>query len=426
MHTLIVGAGQSGLAVARHLDRQNQVFTIFDDRKTNSELAQALGRHKVGLINRLEDVKLDNYDRLVVSPGIAMSHPLILAAADEGITILSELELAFHAQNGTVVAVTGSNGKSTTVTVIDHLLRAGGFDSVLCGNIGTPFIEVVNQDPNRVYVVEVSSFQLEHVQEFKPKVGVILNVAPDHLDRHGSFEVYRDTKLKLFQRQDQNDHAFAAPELYPLLPGQGSKHQVPGPDAYLSGDHCTIGDDYTVSLATCPLMGSHNRGNLLFALAACRAVGLKAEAAESALADVKALEHRMEPVGEHQGRLWVNDSKATNVHACRAGLDALDRPYVLVLGGSDKGESFDGLNLAENRPKAIVAYGETASKIAADLQQAVIQVANFDEACRTAHRLAAHGDVVLLSPACASFDQFANFMARGRRFKELFQELVAS
>ncbi|CAM2006224.1 UDP-N-acetylmuramoyl-L-alanine--D-glutamate ligase [Acanthopleuribacter pedis] len=420
---MVAGLGRSGLAVVDRLKAEGLPFVTYDDREAMAEGVEGTQQH----YQHAAAVDWSSVAELVVSPGMAITHPLIIAAGKAGVSVISELEFAFRRCRGTLVAVTGSNGKSTTVSLIHHLLETAGRAVRLGGNIGTAFSAIVDDREDVVYVVEVSSFQLEHVQTFRPDIGVILNVSADHLDRHGDLATYRAVKEQLFARQNSEDLALAAPELAAGLPGDARTLALPNRNDTLTEHALRVSGLGYFAYSLNPLLVGPNRTNALFACVVARALGLDGASIRAALASFAGLEHRMERVGTVANRLWINDTKATNVHAAQAGIDAMQGKYVLILGGSDKGERFDGLKLAQNPPQHIVAYGETAPSICADLADfQPVRVDAFDAACREAHRLAAPDSVVLLSPACASFDQFQSFVHRGLRFKQLFSQIDSS
>jgi len=422
---LVVGMGKSGMETARYLKNHQIPFHAFDEKKPASAVIDAIGPGDFRYFN--ERPSVEDYEFLVLSPGIPLTHPLVIAAREKKVPTLSEIEFAFRQTNGRIVAVTGSNGKSTTASLIHHLLAENGLNTSLCGNIGVPFISCLTNDPQHIYVVEVSSFQMEHVRDFCPEVGLLLNIAPDHLDRHGSMEAYTAAKLIMFARQEAGHLAITHPDFLGQLPGKGEKITVPGPSVELARGIIRAGCDFEIPNSCLPLLGAHNRMNALFACMAVQYFGLTAEAAARVLPDFKGLEHRMEKVGIYKDVLWINDSKATNVHATQAAVYSIEQDYVLVLGGCDKGERFDSLNFQNRAPRAIVAYGEMAPLIMNDLHQwNPVHIHEFDEACLKAHQLAQPGDALLMSPACASFDQFSNFMARGHAFKDLFGKLAGA
>jgi len=417
MRTLVIGMGITGRAVAAFLSARQTAFDSYDDR-----IAAPDGIAGTHHFTDPTPVDPADYDRAIVSPGLRLDHPLTVKLQAAGVTLLSEIELAFAHAKGPVIAITGSNGKSTCAAMTHHLLSGARMRSSLCGNIGVPFIERVDDDPEHIYVVEVSSFQLERVIDFKPAIAILLNVAPDHLDWHGSFEAYEQAKLRLFARQDARDLALVAPSYADKIPGQAVTIAIPGEHARLTDDAAIIDEKHEVPLTAMPLPGPHNHLNALFACYAARHLGVSTELATRLLPDFRGLEHRMERLGEWNGRLWINDSKATNVHAARAAIESMTGSYVLILGGCDKKERFGSLRFPIE-PRAIIAYGETADLIAKDLADLEpVKIHAFREACLRAQQIAEPGDTVLLAPACASFDQFDNFGQRGKVFKEIFEE----
>lgn len=426
MRKLLVGMGITGLETARFLLREGEPFDCYDDQKSAAELQQELGTHQITLYDKAEQLDLADYELLIVSPGLRQDHPLLQGARTEGLEILAGVEYAYRQQNGIIVAITGSNGKSTTASLIHHLLEEAGRRTSLCGNIGVPLIACVDREPEHIYVLELSSFQLENVKRFRPQVGLLLNLTPDHLDWHGSLEAYQSAKLRLFAQQQPDDLALVPPAYLGKVPGQGRQRAVPSARIREEDGNLQVGATYQVASCQLGLLGKHNRENALYACAVAEHLGLSAQQVAASLATFRGLEHRMERVGSYQGRLWINDSKATNLHAAQAAVDAIEQPFVLIMGGNDKGERFSTLRLDRNKLKALVVYGETAPIIMKDLSHyQPVHEHDFKDATHRAHQLAGEGDAVLLAPACASFDQFKNFTKRGTVFKELFSEMVA-
>ena len=427
MKKLIVGMGRSGIETALFLTKHNISFDTFDDLKDRDSVCGALSCTSFQHFSSVAGLRLTDYRDIIVSPGVSATHPLLAQAQRLGLPICSELEFAFRQAKGKIVAVTGSNGKSTTVSLIHHLLQENGVPAVCCGNIGEPFIACVHQaDSGLVYVVEVSSFQLEHIQRFSPDIGVLLNLSPDHLDRHGSFEAYVTAKLSMFQNQSLQQLALFPHNWSAKIPGRARKWDLPNQNAFLQGETIQVNQE-PVSLKPLTLLGSHNRENALYATVVARTLGLSSSQIEAAFASFRGLEHRMETIGSCRGQLWINDTKATNICAAQAAIDAMDRPYVLILGGSGKGERFTALDFGTKPPKAIIAYGESAPLICQDLAAFhPLHVPLFKDACLVAHREASQDCAVLLAPACASFDQFSNFKERGRAFKSLFKQLAGA
>jgi len=381
VRALVYGLARSGLSAAERLrERGDDVVTA--DRALDNE-------DDLSLLNGVE--------LLVKNPGIPGERPLVVIARERGIPVWSEIELGYHLLPGArFVGVTGTNGKTTTAELLGAIFRAAGRDVVVAGNIGTPLTSVRSAD---WVVCELSSFQLEDVHELACEVAVLLNLEPDHLDRHGSFEAYRDAKLRIFER--------ARAKVVPKSSG-------------LEGIEFSADDELPAE----PLIrGAHNRENAAAATAAARAVGVADEQIARALETFPGVPHRLEPVGEVNGVRYVNDSKATNVAAALRALAAYaDEPVHLILGGSRKGEDFTPLAAAiGSNVRSVHLIGETAAELGAAIGQAHD---DGDLATALGHIDARPGDVVLLSPACASYDQFRDFEERGEEFRRLVQNLT--
>jgi len=385
-------------------------------------------------------------DLVVVSPGIPPTAPVVRELAARRVRCISELEFAFVHLDAPVIAVTGTNGKSTVTALTAHLLREGGLNAPAAGNIGLALSEVAREGSRPDYVVvEVSSFQLAGIETFAPRIGVVTNLAPDHLDRYDSVEAYYADKAQLFRnataesRWVLNGEDDAVLRLAGDAPGTRYLFRVrsaPGPAerggwVSESGDLVVRLEGEAVPLVhgtELRILGEHNRANALAAAIAAGLAGVGADALRSGLRSFRALEHRLEPVVERDGVLWINDSKATNIASTRVALRSMERPTVLLLGGRHKGEPYTAL-LPELRAhvKAVVAYGEAAPIVVEDLadQVQIERVAGpFEDVIARAAALASPGDAVLLSPACSSYDMFNNYEERGRRFKELALEGV--
>jgi UDP-N-acetylmuramoylalanine--D-glutamate ligase len=352
-------------------------------------------------------------DLVVKSPGVPGETAIVAAARAAAVPVWSEIELgAWLLPGRPLVGVTGTNGKTTTTELLGAMFRAAGRPVVVAGNVGAP-LSGVEADEGTWLVVELSSFQLEDVHELRPRVGVLLNLEPDHLDRHGSLERYRDAKLRLFARQG-SDGVAVVPRGFGPVPGGGRRVEFTADDP----------------LPAEPLIpGPHNRENAAAAVAAARAAGLEDDAIARALREFPGVPHRLELVAERGGVRFVNDSKATNTAAARRALASFDASVHLIAGGSGKGESFDELARAAAASRVVGAYliGETAGELAAafDREGVSNQVCGVLEAAlREAAHAAEPGSVVLLSPACASYDQFSNFEARGDEFRQLVAELA--
>jgi UDP-N-acetylmuramoylalanine--D-glutamate ligase len=383
---LVVGLARSGLAAAAELARRG-VDVVAVDAK---------------LGNNADVAALENVELLVKSPGVPRENALVVAARDRGVPVWSEVELGYRLLPAStrLVGVTGTNGKTTTVELLGAMLRAGGRDATVAGNVGRPLTGA--RDAEWI-VCELSSFQLEDVHELTCAIAVLLNLEPDHLDRHGTFESYRDAKLRIFERAETS-----------IVPR----------DLGLSGTTFSRDDPLP---AEPRIPGAHNRENAAAATAAARAAGVPDEAIAEALRTFPGVAHRLETVAELDGVLYVNDSKATNVAAARRGIAALDRPLHVILGGSLKGEDFAPLAgaIGEN-VKAAYLIGEAADELDAALQPARVPVercGTLATAVERAANAAVAGDAVLLSPACASFDAFRDFEHRGEEFRRLVQNV---
>jgi UDP-N-acetylmuramoylalanine--D-glutamate ligase len=379
-------------------------------------------------------------DLLVLSPGVPPNAPVLMNPAVRAVRRVSELEYAWRALAAPVVAVTGTNGKSTTSALTAHLLRAASFDAPAAGNIGLALSEVaLRPTPPDWVVVECSSFQLADVETFAPTVGVVTNLAPDHLDRYESVSAYYADKARLFAHASQDNTWILNGEDATVLALPGS---APGvrwtfrTDRPLAEDErgawidaagrITVRFDHTarplVSTAELRILGRHNHANALAAAAAATAAGADADAVAEGLRTFGGLEHRLEVVAERAGVLWINDSKATNVASTRVALRSFERPIVLLLGGRPKGESFAALLADMTAVRIVIAFGEAGRTIVHELGSNVsVQHENgaFTDVVERARKLAQPGDVILLSPACASFDMFRDYEDRGRQFKEL-------
>jgi len=344
---------------------------------------------------------LDRVRTVVKSPGVPAEAPVVAAARERGLEVVGELELAWRLLPNEFVAVTGTNGKTTTVELLGAMHRAAGVPVAVAGNVGTPLASLVGSiGPEIVVVCEASSFQLEDTVAFAPECAVLLNLEPDHIDRHGTFEAYRDAKLRIFANQGPDDVAIREP--FPPLP-------IPPEELRLRG--------------------AHNVENARAASAAARARGLSQDAVAETLRAFGGVPHRLEEVAEADGVLWVNDSKATNVASARVGIEAFEGGVHLIAGGSLKGGGFEGLrDPVAARCRAAYLIGEAAERLAADLEPAGVPMercGDLERAVARASAAARPGEVVLLSPACASFDQYEDFEARGAHFRELARRAAA-
>ena len=366
---------------------------------------------------------------IVKSPGVPAQAPVVAAAREAGIGVIGEIELGWRLVANETVAVTGSNGKTTTVELIGHLHRTAGLPVVVVGNVGTALSSLVGSGlPEATIVVcEASSFQLEDTQRFAPDAGLLVNLAEDHLDRHGTFDAYRAAKLEVFKRQPRGTVAVAPESLAAeALPGDAERVWFgSGPEARLADRDGALwwGATRLMGVEELRLRGAHNRLNAMAAAAVTLARGMAPEAVREGLASFEGVAHRLEEVATHDGVLYVNDSKATNVDSALAGLASFDGGVHLILGGSRKGADFAPLaGPVAERARAVYLIGETAPELAAALGATGVPLhhcGDLERAVAAARAAAAPGEVVLLSPASASFDQYADYEARGEHFRAL-------
>ena len=445
----VLGLGLSGTAATRLLRRRG-VAVVASDRRQASELDAADLARDPGVELRFSDHSADlpsGLDAVVTSPGVGLDHPLLRRASELGIPIVAEVELAWSFLQGaeaTVVGITGSNGKSTTTAMTGALLAGAGFAVEVCGNIGRPLAAVVDGPPGRIFVVELSSFQLETIAHFRPRAAALLNISPDHLDRHGDLAGYLAAKQRIFLNQTGEDVAVLnadEPEVA-ASPTAAERRFFSSAGAGFAGAGCRLAGDQVLesggdrdglplfSQSDLALPGLHNIENAMAAALLARAVGAPAAAIAPALAAFRGLPHRVEQVADAGGVAYVDDSKGTNVAATARSLEGFaDSSVHVILGGRNKGADFRFLRTIVAR-KARCAYliGESA----ADLERALAGAVR----CERAETLAAAvamaaasarpGETVLLSPACASFDQFRDYVDRGRQFAALARDLTVA
>src|SRR5467141_5131285 len=439
---LVVGLARTGVATALFCAARGANVTATDSR-TENEIGEAIAplraaRVSLELGGHRENTFLEQ-DLIVPSPGVPADAPLLQAARPKGITIWSEVELADRFLHGRLIGITGSNGKTTTTSLIEHILRNAGFSTILAGNIGTPLLaRVEHTGDDSITVVELSSFQLELIETFRPNISVFLNLTADHLDRHHTFEAYGHAKAPIFENQTATDSAILNaddPATTPLAPTKPhlywfSRKQRVAQGAFVRENGIVFRHDgreeAVLSLKEIPLPGAHNVENVLAAVVATRLAGADAAAIAKGVRSFAGVEHRLEFVAEIGGVRYYNDSKATNVDATLKALDAFPGRILIVLGGKDKGSDYTLLQ-RPLREKAILALliGAAADKIEKQItgSVAIERAGTIERAVEIASRAARPGDVVLLAPACASFDQFQNYEYRGRVFKELVHQL---
>ena len=441
---LVVGLGKSGVASALFLKAKGAHVTV-SDAKSEDQLGEAIpvlldagiavetGGHG--------ERTFHGQDLIVVSPGVPVDAPSLVQARSLGETVIGEIELAAQFFPGTIVAITGSNGKTTTTTLAGELIAASGFPTIVGGNIGTPAISLVEgETPETMAVLEVSSFQLETIQTFRPKVAVVLNVTPDHLDRHRTFAAYVDAKARIFENQQESDFAVlnADDPTCAELSGRTrarvfwfSRKKEVNQGAYTRDGQIIFSDTKTESevmpISEIPLKGTHNLENVLAAICVGAVMGCKSEATRRAVREFKAVEHRLEYVATIRGVEYYNDSKATNVDATIKALESFPANIHIILGGKDKGSDYSVLkDLLHQRAKRAYTIGAAAEKIESQIKGSaeIVHAETLDLAVQRIASAAEAGDIVLLAPACASFDQFQNYEERGRVFKQLVRALA--
>ncbi|MCL1893203.1 MAG: UDP-N-acetylmuramoyl-L-alanine--D-glutamate ligase [Holophagaceae bacterium] len=448
-HTIIVGAGKSGLAVARHLFA-NGVPSVLTDSNPNPDknlLSQLAEWEVQGFWGSHPITLLDNANEVVLSPVINPNIPFVQEAIRRGIPVIGELELAhrvLRAKDPTaiILAITGTNGKSTTTDLTAHLLKSDGIPAIACGNIGHTFLDAVNSaESGSRFVVECSSYQLETVHSFRADGATILNLTPDHLQRHGTMTAYLKAKLRIFERQVQTDLSiipsnadFQTPASpcsqmakfgWHSIEGQGAWCDQEGNLLFRSADEVITN---LINRSELLIPGDHNVENSLVAILLATHGGATVSALRLGLRTYPGLRHRLAFCGEKDGIRAYNDSKGTNVEATLTAIHALNGPIILLLGGEDKGSSYCPLiNALDGKLKQTIFLGDAIPMLVRDLGNLPHYICkDFDGAVARAFELAIPGDQILLSPACASFDQFKNFEARGERFEYLVNEWIAS
>jgi UDP-N-acetylmuramoylalanine--D-glutamate ligase len=441
---LVVGLGKSGLAAALFLRRRGAHVTVSDVRS-----AEALAKDIPALLDEGIMVETGGHglltfrrqDLIVVSPGVPLNTPELAQVKSFGLPVIGELELAARFLKGKTLAITGSNGKTTTTALVGEILEKAGIPTLVGGNIGVPVVALIDQSTDETWsVLEVSSFQLESTERFHPAIAVILNITPDHLDRHGSFENYALAKERIFAAQNENDlvilnadnarAAQAAARSVAKVLFFSVEHSVlqgawveDGFLVYRGGKNEPI--EKIMPLSGVPLKGAHNVENVLAAVCASRLAGATAEQVRSGVESFQAVEHRLEFVAKINGVDFYNDSKATNVDATAKAVASFSSGIHLILGGKDKNSDYTQLaQLLRARVRAVYTIGSAAAKIENELRGVVsiLSCETLDKAVSAAASAARPGEVVLLAPACSSFDQFENYEQRGKVFKELVNE----
>ncbi|MCP3761909.1 UDP-N-acetylmuramoyl-L-alanine--D-glutamate ligase [Domibacillus sp. A3M-37] len=430
---LVLGLAKSGLAAALLLKKLGADVTVNDgkpleeNKAARSLLSEGMkvicGSHPVTLLD-------EGFELVVKNPGIPYSNPIISKAVLDGLPVITEVELAGLISEAPFIGITGTNGKTTTTTLIDEMMKKGGKGTVLAGNIGEVASEVVQHaTPKDHVVIELSSFQLMGIQEFRPHIAIITNIYDAHLDYHGSREEYAGAKMNITKNQTDEDFLIINADQEALLSMAGasqanvipfSVHQKVENGAYVEEGMAYFQGEAILPVADIALPGSHNLENILAAIAAVKLSGISNEAIVHVLKTFSGVKHRTQFVREWNGRKFYNDSKATNTLATKSALTAFDSPVILLAGGLDRGNGFDDLLPYLEAVKAVVTFGETAGKWKETAGKAGIQLVEkadyMTDAVKKAVALSEQGDVVLLSPACASWDQYKTFEERGDIF----------
>ncbi|MFT3933274.1 MAG: UDP-N-acetylmuramoyl-L-alanine--D-glutamate ligase [Chitinophagaceae bacterium] len=443
---VILGGGESGVGAALLAKQQGFEVFLSDSGSLKDVYKKELTDNAIAFEEKghTEDLVL-NADEIVKSPGIPEKNELVKKIRAKGILVISEIELAFRYKgNSKIVAITGSNGKTTTTSLIYHICKHAGLDAALVGNIGYSFAKQVAEDPKPWYIAEISSFQLDDIQTFRPDVAVLTNITEDHLDRYDyKFENYIASKFRIAMNQTKEDFfIYCADDPVTMeyvhkyainsnpLPFT-MQQQQPGNGGFIKNGQMIIeannSERVTMSIYDFALKGKHNQYNTMAAGIAAATLGLRKDKIREAIESFETLEHRMEPVLTVKGVEFINDSKATNVNSTWYALESMEKPTILILGGVDKGNDYSLLmDLVKEKVKAIVCMGIDNRKIHEAFGKEVeliVNTASAAEAVHAAFHFAEKGDVVLLSPACASFDLFKNYEDRGRQFKEAVREL---
>ena len=441
---LVIGLAKSGTASALFLKGRGAIVTVSDAKppeEFGDEIPLLLGRGiTVETGGHLEQT-VHNQDLIVVSPGVPLDAPPLVLARALGATVIGEIELASRFISGSIVAITGSNGKTTTTTLVGDVLKAAGFPVLVGGNIGTPAISLADQaDSNSLMVLEVSSFQLETIQTFRPQVAVILNITPDHLDRHRTLAAYADAKARIFENQGQEDFTVLnaddpicvqlADRTHGRIVWFSQKIKLKS-GAYLEDGRIVFRDSSgmreIMPVSEMPLKGAHNLENVLASICAGVLLGGASDKIREAVGNFRAVEHRLEFVATIRGVSYYNDSKATNVDATIKALESFPADIHLILGGKDKDSDYSVLSdLLRERVKRVYTIGAAAAKIESQIKGSceIVHSKTLGSAVSRAASDAEPDDIVLLAPACSSFDQFKSYEHRGKVFKEAVAALV--
>jgi len=441
---LLVGLAKTGIATIKFLHSKGALLTV-NDIKGKEELADVLGELEglgIEFILGSHPQNIDSYELAVVSPGVPLDIPFIVELKERKVAVISEIELSYRYARAPFVGITGTNGKTTTTSLVGEIFKLSSYNTFVVGNIGTPVVDVVDKaDENSVLVTELSSFQLESIETFKPRVSAILNITPDHLNRHKTMENYIAAKARIFENQDEGDYTVLNYDCEQTRSLAGlcksnvvffSRKEKLERGVFVDGGKIVVktgeGEESLMDASELKIPGPHNLENALAAVAIAASMKLPFELIASALKSFEGVEHRLEFVRSIRGIDFINDSKGTNPDASIKAIQSFERPLILIAGGMDKGGEFDDF-VAEfgSKVKGLVLLGETAQKLEDTAARfgfnQTYRVENMEQAVKKAFALAQQGDIVLLSPACASWDMYPSYEVRGRDFKENVMQL---
>lgn len=441
---VILGGGESGVGAALLAAQRGYDVFVSDSGQIGQDYRQTLTAHRIEFEEGGHSAdRILGAAEVMKSPGIPEKNELVKKIRAKGIPVISEIELAYRYKGDSrIVGITGSNGKTTTTALTYHICRHGGLDCALVGNIGYSFARQVAEDPRPWYIAEISSFQLDDILTFRPDLAVLTNITEDHLDRYDyKFENYIRSKFRIVMNQTADDYFiynqddpvianFLNQTNYHSNPLPFTMQQEPNKGGFIRNGQMSVNagtERLQMSIYDFALRGIHNQYNTMAAGIAAATVGIRKEKIREAIRSFEALEHRMEYVSTVRGVEFINDSKATNVNSTWYALESMDRPTILILGGVDKGNDYSLIrDLVKDKVKAIVCLGVDNRKIHEAFQNDVplmVNTESAEEAVKAAFHFAVKGDVVLLSPACASFDLFKNYEDRGRQFKEAVRDI---
>ena len=441
---IVLGAGESGTGSAILASRKGHDVFVSDKGIISEQYRKVLLHNEIEFEEGKHTIEqILDADEVIKSPGIPDDLPLIKSIREKGIPVISEIEFASRFTGARLICITGSNGKTTTASLTHHILVRAGFDAGLAGNIGKSFALQVATGDHDFFVLEISSFQLDGMYDFKADISVLLNITPDHLDRYGGdFQKYVDSKFRIIQNQDKDDYFIYCQDDPVIMEGLklrelnsrvipfSIKQKIQGDGAYITDKEIIVNYNSTKTLMTLEMLalqGKHNIYNSMAATIAARILDISKESIRSSLSDFQNIEHRLEYVANIHGIEYINDSKATNVNSTWYALESMNRPVIWVAGGVDKGNDYELLkSLAVKKVKAIICLGSDTKKIRkafSGLVENIVDAGSMIEAVKISQYLGEKGDIVLLSPACASFDLFENYIDRGNQFKNIVKSL---